>query len=304
MNATTRPDPHGYAERWNEVADHIAQHRAPSSRIIAFLHAAKTGGSSIGASIPSCGRWWISRMKESYVPLSECYCRDRACTVAPGWTLKPPVTGSPDAVPHYFCHFSHERYSAIRWFRDALAQRGVSLDAAYSVFRPARERLVSIFCDYWVQAMLLDSTQHMSEALRLHHYRIREQYRIDSEQYVDRHGRIDAIAWFRSYARHGAGMPFTMGEMFDGSVTSLRLALQSGDLTLLRMRDIDPWLRDLTGCSHVQRRRTSADKRPAAVVTALEEARDIIDALAETDWTYDQAADEHLSMATPELGRP
>jgi hypothetical protein len=304
MNAPARPDPHGYAERWTEVADHIAQHTAPSSRIIAFLHAAKTGGSSTSFSIESSGRWWYSRMKESYVPLATCNCNDPACTQWASWTLKPPVTGTPDSVPHYFCHFVHERYCAIRWFRDALAQRGVRLDAAYSVFRPARERLVSMFCDYWVQAMDARQAPAGSQIKQRHRASIRERYRIDSEQYVDRHGRIDAIAWFRSYAQHGVGMPFTMGQMFDGSVTSLRLALQSGDLTLLRMRDIDPWLRDLTGCSHVQRRRTSADKRPAAVVTALEEARDIIDALAETDWTYDQAADEHLRMATPELGRP
>ena len=117
MNAPARTDPHGYAARWTEVADHIAQHRAPSSRIIAFLHAAKTGGTSTGSTIGSSGRWWFSRMKESYVPLGKCDCLDPACTHWARGTLKPPVTAAPDAVPHYFCHFVHERYSAIRWFR-------------------------------------------------------------------------------------------------------------------------------------------------------------------------------------------
>lgn len=297
MSSVLRPDPHGYADRWAEVVDHIARDRVPGSMVVAFLHAAKTGGSSIHGAVSSSGRWSFCRMRESYLPVSGCMCGDPACGAASARPLKPPAAPVPGgAVRHHFCHFSHERYSAIRWFRDALARRGVRLEAAYTVFRPARERLESMFCDYWVQAMAEDSHPHGLEEPQQHRRRIRERYRIDSMNYVDRSGRIDSRAWFRSYAHHRTGMPFSMVEMFDGSVTSLRLALRAGALTMLQMSDIDPWLRDLTGCSHVVRRRTSVDRRPPAVVAALEDAREIIDALAETDWAFDQAADEHLSI--------
>lgn len=296
MSSLLRPDPHGYADRWTEVVDHIVQYRAPGSRVVAFMHAAKTGGSSIHGAISSSGGWSFCRLKESYLPASRCMCGDPACVAASAFALKTLAAPEPGAVRHYFCHFPHERYSAIRWFRGALAQRGVRLDAAYTVFRPARARLESMFCDYWVQAMASDSAGDGFEQPTQHLRRIQERYRIDSASYVDRDGRIDSHAWFRSYARNGAGIPFSMAEMFDGSVTSLSLALRSGALTMLRMSDIDPWLRDLAGCSHVPRRRTSVDRRPPAVVAALEDAREIIDALAETDWAFDQVADEHLSL--------
>ncbi len=88
-------------------------------------------------------------------------------------------------------------------------------------------------------------------------------------------------------------MPFFLTEVFGGSVDRFRAELDSGVLQLVRTSDVSRFTRDLTGTGVDQQRRSRADLDPA-IAPAIEEAADIIDALARRDAVFDAVIAEHL----------
>jgi hypothetical protein len=156
-----------------------------------------------------------------------------------------------------------------------------------------------MFCDYWKMATRLEVP---NERDRLHRANVHARYSADSKHYVNSTGWIDGCAWFRSVAEHGTGMPFFLSEMFDGSVMNFRIALSRGELVLVRLNEVDDWIGQMTGVRPTTRRRVSSVDRPRAVTDAVEDARVLIEELAERDWEYDQAADEYFMMR--DAGQP
>lgn len=293
------PDGNVYSKRWGKVIEYIVANSDASSRIVAFLHAAKTGGSSIGHAFNSTPAWCFNRMKESYIEGDICLCGDPSCRHFTRSLLMERRGADTSCGRNYFLHFAHERYRAVRWCVEALRCGGRQIEASYMTHRSARDRLVSMFCDYWKMATVLEVANERDRSHRAH---VHARYRADSKCYVNSAGGIDGCAWFRSVAEHGTGMPFFLCEMFDGSVTNFRVALAKGELSLVRIHEIDDWVNQMTGVRPTTRRRVSRDNRPRAVSAALEDAKVLIDELAERDWEYDQAADEYFMMR--DCGQP
>lgn len=283
-------------KRWSRVIDRMINHGSPPSRVIIYLHLAKTGGTTANNCIKAAPDWTFVRMKESYISPDVCSCGDPSCPTDE--TLSESgIDGRGGSREKWFCHFVHERYHAARWFADEIRRRGGPPSEVHVSFRPARDRLVSMFKDYWRMALRARTAEGQGTP---HHKRIAARYRADSEAYLDDTGRIDARAWFSAFSSFGAGMPFSMAEVFDASVMNLRLSLANGEMNIVQTEKMDDWLRALTGVDHVVRGRVSGSM-PDNVVRALDEARDLIDDLAERDWMYDQAVDEYELMSR--LGR-
>lgn len=287
-----------YCQRWSGVVECITSNSHPSSRIVAFLHAAKTGGSSIGDAFNRAPAWNDNRMTESYLEGDLCMCGERSCQHFTRFLLTRGHGSAALRGGSYFLHFAHERYRAIQWCMEALERRGRQIEVSYMTHRSAKDRLVSMFCDYWKMATM----EVVGESHESHGARVHGRYREDGKHYMDSAGRIDGCAWLRSVAEHGTGMPFFLHEMFDGSVTGFRVALATGELALVRLDEVDDWIGQMTGVRPTTRARVSSTNRPREVAAALEDATALIDELAERDWEYDQAADEYFMMR--DCGQP
>lgn len=282
-------------QRWNSVIETIASRTSSDSRVILFLHLPKTGGTTATNCMKVAKDWKVVRMKESFISSDACSCGDPDCVVEESHA----DVGVREGAGHsenWFCHFVHERYDAPLWFAEELRRRGGPPAEIHVSHRPARKRLVSMFKDYWRMAF----GGGYGLAATPHEERVIARYRADSQAYVDGSGMIDGNAWFRAFSSFGTGMPFSMADVFDGSVMNLRLSLASGDMNVVQTEKMDDWLGALTGVDHVVHRRVSGSA-PENVLVALDEARHFVDQLAERDWTYDQAVDEYELMSR--LGR-
>lgn len=288
-------NPPAHYHRWNSVLRRILSQNSPDRRVILFLHLPKTGGTTTTNCMKAAPDWTFVRMKPTYIASNVCSCGDPNCMAeqaGAGFDLPDEA----DDSRNWFCHFGHERYEAPRWFAEQLRRRGGPPSEIHVSHRPARKRLVSMFKDYWRMALgggyENDAPQHQA--------RIMARYREDSQAYLDGSGRIDGQAWFRAFSTFGSGMAFSMAEVFDGSAMNLRLALANGEMKVVETGRMDDWLRALTGAGEVAHGRVSGPP-PENVRLALEEARGLVDQLAERDWMYDQAVDEYQMMSR--LGR-
>jgi hypothetical protein len=282
-----------YMERWSGTVQELARQRIPGSKITAFLHPAKTGGTTIEHTIRNSERWSFIKMRPSCYPDYQCSCGDPEYTIASRLELGKTGQNPAAAETRYFLRFGHERYDGIRWFAKSLNDHGMKMDAVYMTYRPAHDRLVSLFCDYWNQALSYNSE---FDPLNSEGGSLTEFYKKDSEYYLDEKRHINGRDWFRSFMANGSGFPFSMEDIFDGSVMNFRYALAEGEIHLTKTGNIDSFLSMLTGSEKIERKRVSNKNRPESVVAALSDARDIIDELVERDWAYDQVADEYFTI--------
>jgi hypothetical protein len=239
--------------------------------------------------------WTFTRVKQSFISSNSCSCGNPDCVFDDNH-FEAGIREEAGRPRNWFCHFAHERYDAPVWFAEELRRRGGPPAEIHVSHRPARKRLVSMFTDYWRMAF----SGGYDLATTPHEERVIARYRADSQAYIDASGKIDGNAWFRAFSSFGTGMPFSMADVFDGSVMNLRLSLASGDMNLVPTEKMDDWLRALTGIEDVVRGRVSGSM-PENVLLALDEAQDFVDQLAERDWIFDQAVDEYELMSR--LGR-
>ncbi len=263
-----------------------------ATRVVAFHHLPKTGGTSVGYLLDRSSDWRTARFGFVHGDPSRCHCGQPNC---------PDRMGNPKSIarlteqadrPNLFFRFWHERHDDVRLVVDALRDRGAAVDLVVAV-RPIRKRLVSMFLDYWTQVFTADRYLAGEIDLTPHKVRLVMGYRNDSVHY--RSGRkIDGAAWFRAFAVHGAGVPFLLSEVYGGSVDSLDEALGSGYLRAVSSANLDDFLRELTGVETVQRRRVSVE--PSSVLTeALAAAAPIIDEIAAREQPWDRVLARHLA---------
>ncbi len=176
----------------------------------------------------------------------------------------------------------------------------VALNSAHPVpivttVRPARQRLISAFRDYWTQvhkahAMLAGeeiSTNFLgSDSPDLFDVPALMNYLDDSKHYVDADGQIDGVAWFSSFAEHGSGIPFFMDDIFEHDVHGFAERVKSGKLRLIPSHRLDRYIKKNLQVAP-QRHRASA--APSSnIVAALKASASILTEVALRDADYDR----------------
>lgn len=274
---------------WNVHVDSIVASARQAPRAVAYLHLPKTGGSSIHRNISSTSGWSKFRLPLSFRDPKVCVCGGKDCRLHRDDHV---VTQSDNSAnDSFFLKFGHERYTPVRWILDEIARAGVAFELVTSV-RPVRQRLVSMFTDYWTQVFTAERYHSGEIDLTTHRLNVVSRYLRDSAHYRD--GRvIDGKAWFRAFRVYGAGVPFLLSEVFDGSTSLFRDALESGALRVIPSSQLDEFLFELTGRETFRRSRVSVSLS-TSLRNALEEASSLIDEIVDKEAPYDHIIAEHL----------
>jgi len=264
---------------------------APSTTLL--LHMPKTGGSSLALALRTSPFITAEFLPLNSVPRNACECgvtswcvdhHRRAAIRARG---DDPTSDRPLVVK-----FSHESYGAADWVRQTARRDGLSLPVVLPV-RPRHARLRSAFTDYWTQIAL--ATGQLTDRTPTPHVRrVLAMLKADSVHYRTAEGPIDGVGWFRSFARYGPGVVFSLDEAFDGDPARLQRELDSGALRLVPTSSMDAFITEFTGLVSSPRRRTSLLAKDPAVEAALADAADLIDELAVRDARFDRVIADHL----------
>jgi len=150
-----------------------------------------------------------------------------------------------------------------------------------------------MFGDYWTHAAIASGILP-NPILTPHRRRAIARYATDSVHYRTAEGPIDGVGWFRSFARYGPGVVFSLDEAFDGDPARLQRELDSGALRLVPTSSMDAFITEFTGLVSSPRRRTSLLAKDPAVEAALADAADLIDELAVRDARFDRVIADHL----------
>lgn len=253
-----------------------------------FLHPPKTGGSTFAQTLTSHPDWMS-------VNLTALWRTDKPCTCGTGCRHAPrPTPLNVDdftARPSLLISAGHVTYEPVNWIRDEIRSRGGRVDATVMTVRPIRNRLTSMFRDYWTQVRI--AAEHAAKQVQLSAHRavVVQQYADDSRHYLRDNNSIDGRAWFRAFAEHGTGgAPFFMSDFFSDPAQA-REAIESGNLTLFPTASLDALLTDICGVAPPRRSRVSSPAHPEAVAAALSDAADLIEDLARRDDGYSWMTD-------------
>lgn len=274
---------------WAVHIDSIIATAKRAPRAVAFLHLPKTGGSSISLNFSSSSGWSQIRLPPAVGDPNLCFCGGAECQQhLKGLAIARTDIPTGDSI---LLKFSHERYVTVRWILDELSRAGVKFELVSTV-RPVRQRLISMFTDYWTQVFTADKYHSGELDLTTHRLNAVSSYLLDSAHY--RHGRvIDGEAWFRAFSAHGSGVPFLLSEVFDKSTDLFRDALDSGALRVVSSSRLDDFLRELTGKTAFERTRVSV-LLSSPLKDALRQATTLIEELVAREAHYDQILAEHL----------
>lgn len=269
------------AEAWGPDLPALAQISAASRRSWIFVHPPKSGGTTLWSAFDASPDWRHHRLVALERFSTPCECGS-GCPHGPRDTriVDPTWARTTESL---LVAVGHVPYSVGAWLRDALTDEGGRVDKTVMTIRPTRDRVVSMFRDYWTQVRLARDAENGAE-LSPHRLLDVRGYANDARHYERRDGSIDGRRWFTSFARYGSGTPFFLSEIFDGP-DHAEAEVANGRLTLLQTSNIDSWITGILGSPPV-RARVSSPAHPEAVEAALADARDLVDELARRDDDY------------------
>jgi hypothetical protein len=261
--------------------------------ICVFLHPPKSGGTSVSKSLfdsPHANGAWLNALKRDESGV--CSCGDLNCEGPRGGSFDPfemEAAAELGERRQTRLFVGHKNYSFIKMVTDALG----TTDKRGSVFataRPARQRLVSVFRDYWTQVESFRGNAPVnrnlnSDACPKTENAVGLGYLNDSKHYEDEKGNIDGVGWFSAFQVHGPGVPFFWDDFFEGDFPLFRRLIRSKRLRVIDIKHLDAFVEEVTG-SLQPRSRMSLPINPA-VQKALEDASDAIDSLALRDAKFD-----------------
>jgi hypothetical protein len=258
-----------------------------------FLHLAKSGGTTVRATIIRHPKWHDAPFPQSTQRVGAmCTCSDPNCTHALE-SFEQIAALTPNVVrgSRLLVTNGHATFGQSRWLARAVAPRGTVVQILMSV-RPARSRLVSLFRDYWNdyyravrdQAGELDLTVDDPTITKTEHGRSERNKLVrDSQRFLLADSKIDGRFWFESF-NPGRGYPFWLHEIFE-SPAQMVSAMESGELRVVPLARLDDLIIEMTA-QPPSRFRVSTARVPE-VEAALEQSADIIDRLSDQDREYD-----------------
>lgn len=269
---------------WLQDVPAISEVSARAGRTLLFLHPPKTGGTTFGNALKRTEGWARIVMRVPWSLGNPCPC-GTGCS-------KAPRSLNVEAISPFEPGFSlvvsvgHVTYAAVSWLLEQICLNGGKVDDVIMTVRPIRNRLESMFRDYWTQVRIAEEISLGTREEDPHRSLMVRRYAEDSRNYLLPNGSIDGRAWFEAFAQHGTGgPPFFLSNIFTTSEEA-RQRVDAGELELLRTAEIDSKLVELTGNPPQERGRVSRPIHAEAVHNALISSRDLIDELALRDEAY------------------
>lgn len=283
-----------YRQAWGGLRRPLRRAMRAATSTTLFLHMPKTGGSSIQNALLNSPSIRFLVLPISTVPPDRCQCgASEKCNDhemrAQLWSSESEEQSERRVV----VKLNHESYRAVDWVRNA-ASRSTVQRPTLLVVRPRRDRLRSMFRDYWTQVGIASGKFIDEKEVTPHRQMVLSNYLSDSRWYLGADGSIDGVAWFNAFKEHGPGVVFSLDEVFGGDTSRLRQELDSGALRLIQTKNVGDFIEEFTGLSAAPRRRESKVFGDPAVEAALDGASDLIDDLARRDAAFDQVIAEHL----------
>lgn len=264
-----------HVQAWTPTLAALADAAQGVERVILVLHLPKTGGTTLGAALARSRRWrWASLPPLAGAPVTDLAPRDLG------------LHRSRAAAGALAIHLPHVTIVAAGWLAGRLAADGVPVETTLVMVRPVRERLASLFADYWTQVAIAEEVEAGCREPAPGTAHVLARYLQDSRHYR-RRGRIDGRSWFRAFGIHGGGMPFFLSDVFPSGPSALSEAVESGAITVRPSSGLDTLISDLTGEPAPMRRRVSEVKDRPDVEQALLSAHREVARLAERDDPYD-----------------
>lgn len=280
---------------WNPALQPLSAAVRQAREAFVFLHLPKTGGSSFGHTMTRAPDWVALKLPALHSKIGAvCNCGDPKCNFSNKSfeTIEkaPPLVDSTKSV---FIMNGHSTFSELDWLTRQVSSRTAQAKMI-AVVRPARERIVSMFRDYWEQVTKAEIDAEESIQRASHIKTMRREYLTDAAHYRDEAGRIDGPRWFSTFAKYRGGITFQLDQVFDRKPEALAAALASGRLTVVPTGKLDDTLERMTGIKP-ERRRVSS--QPSDFLkTAIEESADLIDAIAALDAPFDAVLTDHLGI--------
>ncbi|MBU3701564.1 MAG: hypothetical protein FGM58_05910 [Acidimicrobiia bacterium] len=264
--------------------------RAPETMLM--VHLPKTGGTSLADALSRSPDHAVLRLPLSTVSPFMCECGAPSdCTDHAKRAAIMSWRSSRRIARPLVVKFNHETYGAVDWVRRAAGDE--SLPVLMAV-RPRRDRLRSVFTDYWTRVAVGTGRVAFEAPPNPHLLRTGRRYTIDAMNYGDLTSGIDGVPWWSAFGRYGPGVPFFMDEVFAGDVGRLERELESGRLRLVTTARLDQFLGEFLGSPAASRRRVSRTAHEPTVVAALADAAHLVDELAERDASFDRFIADHL----------
>jgi hypothetical protein len=260
-----------------------------------FLHLPKTGGSSFVYAMNNAPGWVGLKLPPLHSEAGKiCNCGDPKCD-SPNRSMDKIAKLAPtlDSTKGLFIMNGHSKFSELDWLTDQLSSRATQA-RMIAVVRPARERVVSMFRDYWEQVNKAEIDTEETSQRAVHMKNVRNRYLADAAHYRDETGRIDGPRWFSTFARYRGGITFQLNQIFDQKPDVLAKALASGQLQAIPTFELDTALEKMTGIKP-ERRRVSSQPSDF-LTTAIEDSADLIDTIAAFDEPFDAVLADHLGI--------
>jgi len=264
-----------------------------ANETIVFLHLPKTGGSTFNYAVRNSSDWIEYKFPPLHVNTGTvCGCKDPLCDKEVSYLKKlEAFADSIDDTKHLFVTTGHSTFAESTWLAERLSTKK-GTPQILAVVRPARERIVSMFRDYWEQVATAEEYLAGTKSSTVHRHAVGRRYLADSQHYRDETGRIDGVAWFSTFAQYRGGVTFLMEQVFEQQPDVLANALADGRLKAIPTAELDATTESITGKEARRRRVSSA---PSAFLTAaIEESAELIDAIAAFDAPFDAVLADHL----------
>jgi len=271
-----------YRATWGPLVDRLQSLVAAADDTVFFLHLPKTGGSSLTRALHSDPQHLLVLTGLSYRAAANRRSDRRHLATAD------PALGAGRTL---VLKLGHESYDAVEWLERRSGPRPL---ASWTIVRPARTRIESMFTDYWMRVAEAEAVAR-GAPVAPERRTVLDGYRADAVHYRRPDGFIDGRAWFTAFTIHGGGIPFSLAEVF-GTPDHLHRLLDRGTLTVIPTSGIDAFsaARGLDGA----RRRVSTNRDDPAVRDALVASEDLIDELARRDAAFDRVLADHLDDPT------
>lgn len=283
------------ATLWEPHIEKIADLCRRSPRVVAQFHLPKTGGTTLERAAGLSTAWQCVILPSTYLEPAVCNCGRKGCAVLAkrAATLKFDrfLDTGVDVDPRpIYLKFGHETFASVRWLIDRLAERDLSVEL-FTMVRPVRRRLVSMFTDYWTRVFVADRYRSGEIDLTPHELGVAMNYFNDALHYRD--GRvINGATWFRAFAQHGGGIPFFLSEVF-GAPSELAEVLASGVVRAIPIEQLDQFTAELLNDAPAERRRVSVTPS-SALSAAIKDARGVIDEMVARELPWDRVLAVHL----------
>lgn len=227
----------------NQIIELVLTNSWQFTKCTVFLHAPKTGGTSVKRAFGANRDYQIIRIPAKDNSLEVCDCLNSSCERTINIEKVQEQFGK-NKSKNLFLDLGHSDINTMKSVSSLIKQNSKLQTTQLITFRNGRERLLSMVTDYLTQAneykKLVQKENQVSYSL--HDRTVWERYYKDSQHYfVD--GKFNLELWLTAFATHGigAGLKYFMSEIIPNDSKN-RKFLRNNECKLIKTKDLNQYL--------------------------------------------------------------